>query len=132
MPLKDFTNDVAMLLNDVEAFNFASAYGIDCEMVVHPKKYSARGTSSFLFQKDFALKEVIDYQLQKFKQSGLLSHLAKKYLKKVNQNCDAPLRELSFKATFFSFTVLAFGIIVAIICFAVEKFRFGQLQEKLH
>ena len=112
-------------MTDVEASSFSSANnGIDCQIFVHPSKYPAFSTSSFVFQKDFALKEIIDYQLQKFWQSGLMSHLAKKYFKKINQECDVPMKELSFKATFMSFVLLVFGLVLAIICFVLEKFRF--------
>lgn len=124
IPLENFTSDVALLLNDVEAYNLASAYGIDCEMFVHPRKYTARQTSSFLFQKDFPLKEFIDYQLLKFQQSGLLTHTAKKYFTKASLTCDAPLRELSFKATFFSFAILVAGLALAIACLIVEKLKY--------
>jgi len=118
---EDFAGDVALLLNEVEAFEMGAAYGIECEMFSHPRKYLGWGTSSFAYQKNFALKEVLDYHLQKFMQSGLLEHLAKKYLKKITPECTPPLRELSFKATFFPFAILAVGTACAMTSFLAEK-----------
>ena len=128
IPLQIFSSDIALLLNEVEAYNIASSYDIGCQIFLHPRKYFAWGTSSFVFQKDFALKEIIDYHLQKYKESGVMRHLAKKYLSMIRQDCNPPLRELSFKATFLSFALLFVGLVIAMVCFMVEKilFRKGQ------
>ena len=121
IPLQIFSSDIALFLNEVEAYNIASSYDIGCQIFLHPRKYFAWGTSSFVFQKDFALKEIIDYHLQKCKESGVMRHLAKKYLSMIRQDCNPPLRELSFKATFLSFALLFVGLTAAMVCFIVEK-----------
>ena len=124
VPLEDFTSEVALLLNDVDANNLESTYDFNCDIITHPKKYLISSTSSFIYKKDFALKEVIDHQLQRMKESGQLTHLGKKYFKHTSQNCEPPLRELSLSATFFCFAILSVGVLASIVCFIAEKIIF--------
>jgi hypothetical protein len=112
------------MIDDMEILNTATKYGIECDMFIHPGQYLTHLPVSFVFQKDFALREIIDYQLLKFQQSGLLKHLAKKYFKKINKDCQLPVRELSFGATFLSFAILAAGILIATFFLIIEKARF--------
>jgi hypothetical protein len=109
------------MMGEIEIFNTATEYAIECDIFIHPGQYLTQSPLAFAFQKDFALKEIIDYQLLKFKQSGLLKCLSQKYFKKVNTDCQPPFRELSFHTTFVSFAILAAGIIIAIFILALEK-----------
>jgi hypothetical protein len=124
IPRENFTEDVAIMIEDMDIFKTATEYGIECNIFIHPGQYLTHSPLAFVFQKDFALKEIIDYQLLKFQQSGLLKHLAKKYFKKINKDCQLPVRELSFGATFLSFAILAAGIIIATFFLIIEKARF--------
>jgi hypothetical protein len=112
------------MIEDMDIFKTATEYGIECNIFIHPGQYLTHSPLAFVFQKDFALKEIIDYQLLKFQQSGLLKHLAKKYFKKINKDCQLPVRELSFGATFLSFAILAAGIILVTFFLIIEKARF--------
>jgi hypothetical protein len=109
------------MMGEIEIFNTATEYGIDCDIFIHPGRYLTQSPLAFAFQKDFALKEIIDYQLLKFKQSGLLKRLSQKYFQKIKTDCQPPFRELGFLATFVSFAILAAGIIIAIFILALEK-----------
>jgi hypothetical protein len=122
--MSNFTEDVAIMLGDIEIYNLATAYDIQCDIVIHPGSYLTQSSLSFAYQKDFALKEIIDYQLLKMKQSGLLNHLERKYFRKISQDCQPPIRELSFRATFLSFAILVLGIIMAILSLCVENILF--------
>jgi len=124
IPRENFTEDVAIMIEDMDIFKTATEYGIECNIFIHPGQYLTHSPLAFVFQKDFALKEIIDYQLLKFQQSGLLKHLAKKYFKKINKDCQLPVRELSFGATFLSFAILAAGIILVTFFLIIEKARF--------
>jgi hypothetical protein len=123
IPFKNFTQDVAVMLRDIEIFNLATTYGIECDIFIHPGHYLTQSPLAFVFQKDFALKEIIDHQLLKLMQSGVLKRLAKKHIKSISQDCQTPVRELSFRATFVSFAILAGGIITAIFILVIEKKR---------
>ena len=59
-----FTDDVALMLNDVEIYNLATAYDLHCGIVINPGAYSISASVTFAFQKDFALTEAIDHQLK--------------------------------------------------------------------
>jgi ABC-type amino acid transport substrate-binding protein len=77
VPFKNFTQDVAIILRDIEIFNLVTTYGIECDIIIHPGFYLTQSPVAFVFQKDFALKEIIDYQLLKLMQSGILKRIAK-------------------------------------------------------
>lgn len=124
VPLTFFTEDVALMITDIEIQNIVQEYGLQCEIAIHSGKYMTALTSSFAFQKDFALAEVIDYHLLKFEQSGLLDQLLSKYFSKLQSDCQSPVRELGFQATFLCFAILAVGAIVAIAFSLAEKCRF--------
>ncbi len=124
IPRENFTEDVAIMIEDMDIFNTATEYGIECDIFIHPGQYLTHTPIAFVFQRDFALKEIIDYQLLKFQQSGLLKRLAKTYFKKIHKDCHPPVRELSFGATFISFAILAAGIIIATFFLTIEKARF--------
>jgi hypothetical protein len=79
--------------------------------------------NTFVYQKNFPLTEIIDYHLQKFKESGLLQRLEKKYFKKLVQDCNPVVREMTFKATFLTFAILSVGIGASLLAFAVEKMK---------
>ncbi len=69
MPKEAFTSDRATILNDIEIFNAATKYDIKCELLINPGKYLEHYSfSSFAYQKDFALTDIFDHHLQKFKQ----------------------------------------------------------------
>jgi len=124
VPKRICTEDVALMLSDIEIHEFATDNDLECEIFINPGKYLTHSTSSFVFQKDFVLKEAIDYHLLKFEQTGLLKHLQRKYIKTITQNCQSQIRELSFRATFFIFVILASGVVIAMITFTIEKFRY--------
>lgn len=121
IPLEYFTRDVVLLLSDIDLQTLADEFDLHCEVFVHPGKYFSGSSSGFAFQKDSPLKEVIDYQLLKFFQSGLLEQLVKKYLKTERRTCEPPVKELDFKATICSFAILGCGVMTALIVAFIEK-----------
>jgi hypothetical protein len=124
IPENLFTEDVALMIGDTEIHQMVLKYDNGCDIFINPGKYLTHSALAFAFQKDFALKEIIDFQLLKFKQMGLLNKLAKKYFKHIPQNCVVPVRELSFHSTFVSFAILVSGFIIAIGSLLVEKITF--------
>jgi hypothetical protein len=78
-----FTKDVALMLSDTQIYHLAVEYNIQCDIFINPGMYMTHFTNAFAFQKDFALKEIIDYQLLKFKQTGLLKKLANQYFRQI-------------------------------------------------
>jgi len=121
---KLFTKDVALMMGDVEIIQMADEYNLHCDIFINPGKYLAQSAMAFAFQKDFALKEIIDFQLLKLKQTGLLKKLATKYFKEIPQDCATePIRELSFQETLLSFGILASGILVALCSLLAEQVR---------
>ncbi len=132
IPTEIFTEDAALMLRDIEIEQFANENDLHCEIFINPKKYLTHSTSSFVFQKDFALKEVIDHHLLKFEEVGIFKHLAQKYIKHIYHDCQPPFRELSFQATIFTFVALASGVVIAIITLTVEKviYHFHLLKHK--
>ena len=123
IPLDMFTDDVALMLNDVEIYNLATAYDLHCGIVINPGAYSISASVTFAFQKDFALTEAIDHQLKKLKESGILKHLSQKHFKKVVQDCPQTITELSFKGTFFLFAILASGVVLAVVSLIIEQIK---------
>ncbi len=119
-----FTQDVALMLGDTEIYLLAVEYNIQCDIVINPGRYLTHFANAFAFQKDFALKEIIDYQLLKFKQTGLLKKLANKYFRQIPRDCEPKIKELSFKATFVPFALLASGVLIAFCSLLVEKITF--------
>ncbi len=111
------------MLGDTEIYHLAVKYNIQCDIVINPGRYLTHFPLAFAFQKDFALKEIIDYQLLKFKQTGLLKKLANQYFREIPRDCEPQIKELSFKATFIPFALLATGVLIAICSLAVEKIR---------
>ena len=131
VPLEYFTQDAALMVTDIGIHNIIEEYDLHCEIFINPGKYFTGTTSAFAYQKDFPLKEVIDYHLLKFQQSGLLEQLAKKYFKtQILHDCQPPVRELDFKATSLSFAFLTAGVMIALMVSFVEKIR-AYLQNKL-
>lgn len=122
-PLELFTHDVALMISDVEINQMVKQHHLECEIFINPGKYLTSFYISFIFQKDFAFKEVIDYHLLKFEQSGLLKQLERKYFEKFIQDCAPAIRELNFHATCLAFAVLVFGAIMALLTFVAEKLR---------
>ena len=69
LPKEVFTPDRAFLLSELEIFSFATENDMKCEILINPGKYLENYSfTSFAYQKDFALKEILDYHLQKLKQ----------------------------------------------------------------
>jgi hypothetical protein len=132
IPAEIFTEDTALMLSDIEIEQFANENDLHCKIFINPKKYVTHSASSFVFQKDFALKEVIDHHLLKLEQAGLLKHVSQKYIKQIYHDCQPPFRELSFQATIFTFVVLATGVVIAIVTLTVEKlfYHFHLLKHK--
>ncbi len=123
-----FTKDVALVLGDTEIYRLAVEYNIQCDIVLNPGRYLTHLALAFAFQKDFALKEIIDYQLLKFKQTGLLKKLANQYFRNIPRDCEPQIRELSFKATFIPFALLASGVLITLCSLLVENIRFMSLR----
>ncbi len=125
IPEKLFTEDVALIIGDTEINQLAAKYNLYCDISINQGKYLTQSAIAFAFQKDFfALKEIIDFHLLKFKQTGLLKKLAIKYFKKIPQDCATePIRELSFQETLLSFGILASGILVALCSLLAEQVR---------
>ena len=120
-----FTIDRAFLLNDLEINNVASKTNFKCKLLINPGKYLEHSSfTSFGYQKDFALKEIIDYHLQIFKQAGLFKQLEKKYVKPLVQDCEPPIREINFRVVFVAFAILCGGFISALVIFILEKVSF--------
>jgi hypothetical protein len=120
-----FTKDVALMLGDTEIYHLAVKYNIQCDIVINPRRYLTHFAIAFAFQKDFALKEIIDNQLLKFKQTGLLKKLANQYFLEIPHDCEPQIKELSFKATFMPFSLLASGVLIAFCSLLVEKITFA-------
>ena len=123
IPMEYFTEDAALLLSDIDIQTLLEVRKLKCEIFIHPGKYFMGSSSGFAFPKDSPLKELIDYHLLKFQQSGLLEQLAKKYLKIEPHICEPPVRELDFKATIFSFAILATGVLTSLVVYLVEKIK---------
>ena len=123
MPIEYFTKDAVVMLTDIDIYDTVEEYDLHCEMFVHPGKYFVGLSSAFALQKNSPIKEIIDYQLLNFLQSGHLEQLDKKYFSKRQHDCEPPVRELDFKATAFAFTILTFGVAFALIVLFVEKTR---------
>ena len=119
-----FTKDIALMLGDTDIYRLAVEYNIQCDIVINPGRYLTHLANAFAFQKDFALKEIIDYQLLKFKQAGLLKKLANHYFRHIPRDCEPKIKELSFKATFIPFALLASGVLIALCSLLVEKITF--------
>jgi hypothetical protein len=119
-----FTADVALMMADTDTNQMAAHYNIHCDIFINPPKYLTDSAIAFAFQKDFALKEIIDHQLLKFKQTGLLKKLSMQYFKDFPRHCEPPVRELSFRATFITFAILATGVLTAFCSLVVEKMIF--------
>ena len=69
LPKEVFTPDRAFILSELEIFSFATENDMKCEILINPGKYLENYSfTSFAYQKDFALKEILDYHLQKLKQ----------------------------------------------------------------
>jgi hypothetical protein len=69
IPKEVFTPDRAFLLNDMGIYSFATKNNFKCEILINPGQYlEFLSSSSFAYQKDFALREILDYHLQEFKQ----------------------------------------------------------------
>jgi len=122
--LEYFTEDAAILLSDIDIQATLQAHNLHCDIFIHPGKYFLGTSSGFAFQKDSPLKEIIDFQLLKFFQTGFMTKLSQKYLKTELEVCEPPVRELDFKATFFSFAILGCGVVIALIVFTAEIIRF--------
>jgi hypothetical protein len=71
VPFTNFTEDVPVMLRDIEIFNLATTYWIECDIFIHPGHYLTQSPLVFVFQKNFAQKEIFDYQLLKLMQSGI-------------------------------------------------------------
>jgi hypothetical protein len=69
IPKENSTADRGLIINKIELFNVATKNDINCELVINPGKYlEDYSFTSFAYQKDFALKKMLDYHLHKFKQ----------------------------------------------------------------
>lgn len=121
IPQSYLTDDAALILSDIDINNLKDDYGLHCDLFIHPGKYLMGSSSSFAFQKDSPLKEIIDYQLLKFFQSGLLEQLVKKYFKMESHVCEPEVKEIDFKATFLSFAILGCGVLIAFVVSLLEK-----------
>ena len=119
----DARKDAALLLSDVDIQTLLEVRKVKCEIFIHPGKYFLGSSSGFAFPQDSPLKDFINYHLLKFQQSGLLEQLAKKYLKIELNDCEPPVRELDFKATIFSFAILAASVLFSLGVFLVEKVK---------
>ena len=119
-----FTEDVALMVTDIDVHNIITSYKFQCQIFIHSGNFMTQSTSSFAYQKDFALREVIDYHLLKFEQSGLLDRLMDKYFTKPLSDCQQPIRELGFQATFLCFAILVIGIVIAMASSVVERYSF--------
>ena len=123
IPIEYFTKDAVVMLTDIDIYDTVEEYDLHCEMFVHPGKYFVGLSSAFALQKNSPIKEIIDYHLLNFLQSGHLEQLGKKYFSKRQHDCEPPVRELDFKATIFSFAILAAGVLFSLGVFLVEKVK---------
>lgn len=120
--LEPFRANRAFILDDVEFTNFASRYDIFCEIFVHPGKYvPTLSYSTYAYQKNFPLKEILDYHINKMKQSGILHKLGRKYFPPLIQDCETPLKEIDIRGTIFTFSVFSAGVVSSILIFSSEK-----------
>lgn len=128
-----FTADVALMMADTDTNQMAARYNIHCDIFINPPKYLTDSAIAFAFQKDFALKEIIDFHLLRFNQRGLLKKLANKYFEDIPRKCDPPVRELGFQATFVTFAILISGVILALFSLFIEQliFWFAKRQREI-
>ncbi len=133
IPEELFTEDVALMISDTEINQLVVKYNLYCDIFINPGKYMTKSTKAFAFQKDFALKEIIDFHLLKFNQRGLLKKLANKYFEDIPRKCDPPVRELGFQATFVTFAILISGVILALFSLFIEQliFWFAKRQREI-
>jgi hypothetical protein len=81
MPKEMFEPDKAFILSDIDIYNAATKQNLSCEILINPGKYMEHySISAFAYQKDFALKEILDYHLQKFKQGIVKLYFLKRFL----------------------------------------------------
>ena len=123
IPQQYFTEDAALLLSDIDTLTIFEEYNLHCEIFVNPGKYFKGSSSGFAFQKNSPIKDIINYHLLKFVQSGLLEQLAKKYIKREHHICEPPVKELDLNSTMLSFAILAIGIVIALVISLIEKIR---------
>jgi len=128
IPLDIFTEDAAFLLTDIDIYETVERYNMHCDIFVHPGKYFMGSSSAFALQKGSPLKEIIDYQLLKFLQSGSIEQLVEKYIQKKQYICEPPVRQLDYKATSLLFIILAFGTVAAMLVSLMENVRFKHLR----
>ena len=74
----------------------------------------------FVYQKDFALRDMINYHIQKITEGGLHHKLVMKYFPPLVQDCQTPIKEVDFSDTIFIFVALASGLISAVLTLCGE------------
>ena len=60
-----FTEDVALLLSDIDIQTLLEVLKLKCEIFIHPGKYFMGSSSGFAFPKDSPLKELIEKKADK-------------------------------------------------------------------
>ena len=113
----------ALLLDSGETLELIRLNGEDlrCQIYIHPGEYLLTlANNHFAYQKDFPLREMIDYHIRKIKQIGIDQKLSKKYFPPLEQDCEPPIKEVKLSDTIFIFVTLVSGLIFAVLILSIE------------
>ena len=92
-----------------------------CQIYIHPGKYlPSMANNHFVYQKDFALRDMINYHIQKIMEGGLHHKLVMKHFPPLVQDCQNPIKEVDLSDTIFIFVALASGLISAVLTLCGE------------
>ena len=97
-------------------------------MIDLPETNLPTGGNAFIVTKGSYLKEILDFQIQRNLQAGLVSKIVRKYLKTAKEiigtsDCgNGGAQPLGFSTTFLPFALLFVSLSLSIIMFLFEKF----------
>jgi hypothetical protein len=93
----------------------------DCKMIVIPAKYNFK-PYAYGFQKDSPYLPMFNYYLKEMREKGSLKQILDKYESPPQVCPDYNGKPLGFGAVFTAFGILAFGVVLGIVLFALEGF----------
>ena len=120
---RPFLANRALFLDYAEILELIRLNGDDlkCQIFIHPGDYfPSLANNHFAYQKNFPLREMFDHHIQKIKQIGINQKLSKKWLPPLEQDCQPPVKDVRLTDTIFIFTLLASGIVVAVLMLSIE------------
>ena len=112
----------AFFMSEVEMITFTAKQENPCDVLVHQGRYiPGISYSAFAYQKNFSLKEPIDYFILKIKQSGIQTRISRRHLRQpLIGDCQDPLKEVDFANTVFLFLVLGSGLGLSFVTLVAE------------